>query len=157
MRGDAPLPILCLLFITVPHQGQNRFTGTISRFRRRYKDHNEELNASLGHKGALMTVPRNGTKKNIFRDKNIEEICPFPRQRRCMLYFIIDIFYLENGHFLVWVFGGRKRPPSPRPAPLRKHHGDNFPVPPSVQGFKCERINAPLWHKGAPLSTLCLL
>ena len=40
---------------------------------------------------------------------------------------------------------------------MRKVHGDNFPVPPSLQGPKCDGITAPLRYKVAPLLTLYLL
>ena len=60
------------LFNCAPLGGKQRFTGTISRFRRRYKGPNEGLNASF--------------KKYTFRDKTIEEICPFPQQRRGVFY-----------------------------------------------------------------------
>ena len=60
------------LYKCTPSGAKQRFTGTISRFRRRYKGPNYEgLNAPLGHKGAplptlcllFIPVPRNGQKK----------------------------------------------------------------------------------------------
>ena len=36
------------------------------------------------------------SKKGTFRDKNIEEICPFPQLRRGMFYLKNDTFYLEK-------------------------------------------------------------
>ena len=62
-----------------------------------------------------ITVPRNGhIHKKTFRDKNIEEICPFPHRRRGMFYFKNDTFYLEKrGTFWVWKFWESKRPPAP--------------------------------------------
>ena len=71
-HGGAPLPIYVFsLQQCAPLGAKQRFTGTISRFRRRYKGPNKGLNASLGHKGAplptlrllFITVPRNGQKR----------------------------------------------------------------------------------------------
>ena len=94
------------LYNCAPSGAKQRFTGTFTRFRHRYKGPNEGLNASLGHKVPLcqrcafsITVPRNG-QKNTFRDKNIEEICPFPHRRRGVFYFKNDTFYLEKGALL---------------------------------------------------------
>ena len=66
------------LYNCAPLGAKQRFTGTISRFRRHYMGPNKGLIASLGHKGAPLptvcllniTVPRNG-EKSTFRDKNI--------------------------------------------------------------------------------------
>ena len=47
-----------------------------------------------------ITVPRNGQKNNTFRDKNIEEICPFPHRRRGMFSFKLHFLLRKKGHFL---------------------------------------------------------
>ena len=73
-------------------------------------------------------------KQSTFRDKNIEEICPFRHRRRGMFYFKNETFY-----FWVWTFWESKRPRHPDSTALdcapsgamRKVHGDNFSVPPS--------------------------
>ena len=45
------------LYNCAPSGAKQRFTGTFSRFRRRYKGQtNEGLNASLGHKGAALST-----------------------------------------------------------------------------------------------------
>ena len=50
-------------------------------------------------------------KKSTFRDKNIEEICPFPHRRRGMFYFKSATFYLEKGALLwCWNFGSASAP-----------------------------------------------
>ena len=99
-------------------------------------------------------------KKAHLGTNGIEEICPFPHRRRGMFYFKNDTFYLEKrGTFWVWKFWECKRPRPPDSTALdcapsgamRKVHGDNFPVPPSLyKGPKCDRINAQLRYKGAP-------
>ena len=73
-HGGAPL-LSCVssLYNCAPSGAKQRFTGTISRFLRRYKGPNEGLNASLEHKGAplltlchlYITVPRKEKKQNI--------------------------------------------------------------------------------------------
>ena len=69
----APLPTVCLLYVTVPRNGQN----------------------------------------NTFRDRNIEEICPFPQQRRGMFCFKNYTFNWEKGHFLGVGIIGEQAPPAP--------------------------------------------
>ena len=73
---------------------KQRFTRTISgSVRRRYEGPNEGLNVSL--------------KKYTFRDKNIEEICPFPQERRDVFYFNNETFYLEKEALLEYENFGR--------------------------------------------------
>ena len=72
-------------------------------------------------------------KKGTFRDKNIEEICPFPHRRRGMFYFKNDTFYLEKEPLLACGnFGSASAPPPDSTAldcapsgAMRKVHGEN--------------------------------
>ena len=154
-HGGAPLPILCLLFTTVPHQGQNKdsrgqFPGSVVAIRAQIWRAKCPI---IGHKGARLPTlcllyitvlcPVMGKIKRTFRDKNIEEICHFP-QRRGMFYFKNYSFYFINRKRALFGCGnfGEQAPPAPLiPPPLtvplhagamRKVHGDNFPVPPSL-------------------------
>ena len=51
--------------------------------------------------------------KSTFRDKNIEEICPFPHRRKGMFYFKNDTFYLEKRAHLGVEILGEEAPPAP--------------------------------------------
>ena len=48
--------VVSSLYNCAPSGTKQRFTGTYSRFRRRYKGPNEGLNALLGHKGASLST-----------------------------------------------------------------------------------------------------
>ena len=132
MHGGAPLPILCLLFTTVPHQGQNtdwrgQFPGSVVAIRALIWS--LRLNAPLGHEGAplptlcllYITVPRNGQKGAHLGTKILKKNCNFPQQRRGMFYFKNDSQFLlrKKGTMWVWEFWGSKRPLAPLiPPPL---------------------------------------
>ena len=97
-----------------------------------------------------------GKKKSTFRDKNIEEIYPFPQQRRGMFCFKNYTFNLEIGHFLGVGILGEQTPPPPQPpdstafdcAPsgaMRKVHGGQFPRSAVVY------IRALMWRAKCPI------
>ena len=121
--GSCPL-CACILHKTVPHyRGQK------------------------GHKGAplstlcllYITAPRN-EKKSTFRDKNVEEM-PFSSTKKGACFTLKGHFSLrKKGTFWVLEILGVQAPRHPDSTALdcapsgamRKVHGDNFPVPPSL-------------------------
>ena len=133
-----------LSYNCTPWGAKQRLTGTIYRFRRRYNG----PNVTMPHYGikvplcplcafSIITVHARQWQTFAFRDLNIDENALFFNEK--------GAWFTLKGHFLLikkGTFGvlecKRPRPPdstalvcAPSGA-MRKVHGDNFPVPPSL-------------------------
>ena len=119
-----------------PSGAMERFTGTISRFRRRYGGPKVKAKCPLGHKGAplpnLCLLNNNCAPSGAqfaFRDLNIEENALFLNKKGACFtlkgHFLLrkkGTFHLEKRALLgSWIFLGGAPPP---------------PVPPPLSGMK---------------------
>ena len=119
--------ILCLLFTTAPFRGKKTHRDNfpvpsslykgpiIRRAKCPIKRHLGFPSPSLCLLYIYNCALYMGKKVHYFRVKIIEEICPFPQQRRGMFYLIQKLHFLLRKRALLgcWIFFGSKRPRPP--------------------------------------------
>ena len=163
----APLPILFLLFTSVPHQGPKKRKNHGNNFPvpssllLRTLIWRAKINAPLRHKGAPLStlcllyyyVLRNG-QKSTFRDKILRKSVLSLNKEGASFTLKITLFLLRKGHLLGVGILGEQAPRPLIPPPLtacapsgatRKVNGDNWPVPPSLY------IRALMWKAKCPI------